>query len=736
VAIEKVTRVLVAVHKEHRDQFLKKLQRLGVMHITQTEPATAESQANADSRRVIQAIEAITPRVKKKGGLGRKRLSLQTFDELAASYDHTPAVERLNSLTREQAELESRLRTIETEFRRLKPWQELARSPAELYGLKAVTVTFGRFPGEDSVSAAQEALQDGPAAIEVVGRSDGEVCAYVVAIPESADKVNRTLSEYHFEAVDLRNVRGRPQEMLAELARETEQASARLKSVGDEIAQLGAELPKLKLAADALANEEARRATTASLPRTESVYLVHGWVRTRDLPRLGRLVDESGAAAMTEVEPAPGEEPPVALVNRRLLRPFEMVLELFSMPKPTEMDPTWIIAPFFSIFFAVCLTDAGYGIVIAALVYVLMRKMGPSNKLLGIVLIGALLTIPAGMLVGGWFADMPDRLGVTWLQELKNRLMWFDPIKDPMKFFIISLALGYVQLIAGILFEIADCLRVRNYGDALLGQLPWFIFLNALVARVLLSKSLPAWGSAGLILLVLASVAAIIVFTQRSRETALSQTLWFSLILSFFVYFGAKVRWLPPALAVAKWVFLGLFAAMFLRAAWSVVNSRQYKAAPVVLAVLGAGGVVLYFARILPPFPAFLPGLLFILLSPASRSLGAKLAWGGYALYGATGYIGVVLSYIRLMALGMCTGGIGMAINVIAWMVMPIPFVGVIAALIVLIIGHSYNIAVSVLGAFVHSLRLQYVEFFPRFYTGGGEGFSPFREVYQYVSVK
>jgi len=737
VAIDKVTRVLVAVHQDHRDQFLKKLHRLGVMHITQTEAATSESQMNADSRRVIQAIETLTPHAKKsKSAASRKQLSRREFDDVAASFNHAGAVDRLATLTRQEAELEARIRAIETETSRLELWAGLKHSPAEMYASKTVTVWFGSFADSDGLKAAEDALAGMPAGVEVVGRFDGQVLALVATAPGSADTASRVLSEHGFEVEDLRNVKGKPQQVIAGLAEEGRSARQRLQEAGAEIDQLSSVLPELKVAADALANEEARKATAAALARTESVALVHGWVRTRDVGRLNRLVEESGAAAMTEVKPAEGEEQPVALVNRPVFRPFEMVLELFSMPRPNELDPTWIIAPFFGIFFALCLTDAGYGIVVAVLAYFMMRKMGMSNKLLGIVLIGAILTIPAGALVGGWFGDIPDRLGVGWLQAFKNRLMWFDPIKDPMKFFIISLALGYVQLIAGIVFEIADCLRVRNYGDALLGQLPWFIFLNALVARVLLGKSLPAWVAAGLIVLILASVAAVVVFTQRSRETALSQTLWFSLILSFLVYFGTKIRWLPPALAAAKWAFLGLFAAMFLRAAWSVVSSRRYKAAPVALAVLGLGGVVLYFVRILPPLPAFLPGLLFILLSPASRSMGTRLAWGGYALYGATSYIGVVLSYIRLMALGMCTGGIGMAINVIAWMVMPIPVVGVIGALVVLIIGHSYNIAVSVLGAFVHSLRLQYVEFFPRFYTGGGERFAPFRETNEYVTVK
>ncbi|MBM3331292.1 hypothetical protein FJY68_05480 [candidate division WOR-3 bacterium] len=737
MAVEKVSRVLVAVHQEGRDPFLKKLQRLGVMHITQTESATPESQVNADSRRVIQAIETLTTRVKKrKHAGGRKELSRQEYDLLAANFDHSSAVERLTSLTHEQAELEARVQAITAERARLEPWSGLDYSPAEMYGLKTAVVSFGCFPVEDDLRTVQEVLKDGPGAVETVGRAGDEVRVLVAALPEAADRVARTLSENRFVTIDLHNVKSKPQDALADLAKDAAAARGRLQSIGAEIEQLGSALPELRVAADSLTNDELRRATAAAFAKTETVALIHGWVRTRDLGRLERLVTESGAAAMTGVHPAEGEETPVALVNRPVFRPFEMVLELFSMPRPNELDPTWIIAPFFGVFFALCLTDAGYGIVVAVLAYFMMRKMGMGNKLLGIILIGAILTIPAGALVGGWFGDIPDRLGVSWFQVFKNRLMWFDPVKDPMKFFILSIGLGYLQMIAGIAFEIVDCLRVRDFGGGLLGQLPWFLSLNALTARFVLAKSLPDWAMTALMLTILLSVAAIIVFTQRSRETAFSQTFWFALFSAFLVFVGARLGWLPAGFSLAKWAFWFLHLGMFVHAVVSTIRTRKFKPVPLGLGALAAAAVVLYFAGVLPAWIPSLTGALFFLLSPSSASMLAKFAWGGYALYGATGYIGVVLSYIRLMALGMCTGGVAVAINVIAWMLLPIPVVGIIGALIVLVVGHTYNIAVNVLGAFVHSLRLQYVEFFPRFYTGGGERFVPFRETNEYVAVK
>jgi V/A-type H+-transporting ATPase subunit I len=168
----------------------------------------------------------------------------------------------------------------------------------------------------------------------------------------------------------------------------------------------------------------------------------------------------------------------------------------------------------------------------------------------------------------------------------------------------------------------------------------------------------------------------------------------------------------------------------------STFRARKYKPLPLGLGVAAAVTMVLYFVHVLPAWIPSIVGVLFFLMSPSNATVMAKFLWGGYALYGATSYLGVVLSYIRLMALGMCTGGVAVAINVIAWMLLPVPVVGIIGAVIVLVVGHTYNIAVNVLGAFVHSLRLQYVEFFPRFYSGGGERFVPFRETNQFVSVK
>jgi V/A-type H+-transporting ATPase subunit I len=101
------------------------------------------------------------------------------------------------------------------------------------------------------------------------------------------------------------------------------------------------------------------------------------------------------------------------------------------------------------------------------------------------------------------------------------------------------------------------------------------------------------------------------------------------------------------------------------------------------------------------------------------------------------GFFGDTLSYARLMALGLSGAFLAMTINDIASLVLAIPYgIGVVMAIIILVFGHAFNLAISSLGAFVHSLRLQYLEFFSKFFTGGGQPFEPFAEAREYTIVR
>lgn len=118
-----------------------------------------------------------------------------------------------------------------------------------------------------------------------------------------------------------------------------------------------------------------------------------------------------------------------------------------------------------------------------------------------------------------------------------------------------------------------------------------------------------------------------------------------------------------------------------------------------------------------------------------SRSWGKRILKGLYGLYNVSGYLSDILSYSRLLALGLATGVIATVFNKMGSMVgKGIP--GVIVFILVFLVGHVMNIGVNILGAYVHTNRLQYVEFFGKFYEGGGRKFAPFNTNTKYFKIK
>ena len=124
--------------------------------------------------------------------------------------------------------------------------------------------------------------------------------------------------------------------------------------------------------------------------------------------------------------------------------------------------------------------------------------------------------------------------------------------------------------------------------------------------------------------------------------------------------------------------------------------------------------------------------LAFIALSLALLLMGHK----AMAMFQITGFMGDILSYARLMALGLCTTGIAMTVNVLAGMLYMLGTIGVLLAIVVFFIGHLFNFVINAMGSFVHGLRLHYVEFFTKFYRSGGSEFTPLKMNYEVAKIK
>ena len=404
--------------------------------------------------------------------------------------------------------------------------------------------------------------------------------------------------------------------------------------LSDAAAALSEDLLKLEILCDHYSNLLEREQTRGTAPATQRTVLLEGWVKERDYKRLEKTVSRFGASSLSRVEPAEDEEIPVEIENKNYVRPFEVITRLYGMPQHFEVDPTVFLAPFFALFFALCLTDAGYGLVIIALMGLFIKKIQGDKKLMWMLGICAAATVVAGALTGGWFGNAIQQF-VPGMKE-KRLDLWFDPIQQPMVFFGLALILGYVQILTGLVIAFGHNLKRKDYVAAVCDQLTWLIMLNSVV-----------------------------------------------------IFLASYFQVVPPE--------IGRFF----------------------------GYLVL------------VPAAVILLFSHREGGWGGRIGMGVYNLFSGIFYLGDVLSYLRLMALGMVTGGLAMAINIIAETARGIPYgIGIVAMIIVLVGGHGFNMAISGLGAFVHTLRLQYVEFFPKFLIGGGRSFEPLSKEYRHIYIK
>jgi len=372
--------------------------------------------------------------------------------------------------------------------------------------------------------------------------------------------------------------------------------------------------------------------------RTERTFVLEGWVRAIDKRRIEKdLAKRWSDVDLVTRPPREGEDPPIQLENRKSVQPFEFIMTLYGRPLYGEIDPTPLLAPFFVLFFAVCMGDAGYGVVLGALCALFLFKMkvqGGMRLLMQILFAGSIVTVVVGVLTGSYFG-IETRL----LPPALVRLMVINPLEEPMKMLNVAFLFGIVHILFGIGVRMVVNFRAGLWADAVFDELCWILFLMALAP------------------------------------------------LGYAFILGGVI---PEA--------LGFWAR---------------RAALAIAAVLFVSGIRKERNKLVGVFKSIL------------------------RFYNITGYFGYVLSYARLLALGLVAAAIVLVINGIAGMVTGLPFrLGYVAAVVILIFGHSFNLAVNILGAFVHSARLQYLEFFNKFFTGGGREFRPFRSERRYTVMK
>ena len=362
------------------------------------------------------------------------------------------------------------------------------------------------------------------------------------------------------------------------------------------------------------------------------VVLLEGWIPEDKESEVVSLLESSGV--YYEMRNATREDnAPIKLKNNAYTRMYEVLTQMYGMPDYAEFDPTPILAPFFSLFFAFCMGDAGYGLALIALGFILKKKLSKSLRgMMNLVITLGIFTTVFGMILGTFFGVSLVELNLP--SELKE-FMIVGKIGDTSydKQMLLALIIGVVHISIAMLVKA-------------IGQTVRFGF----------KESLSAWG-------------------------------WLLLVVGFITT-GSLSFFKVISEDVSTWAFI---------------------------LIGGIASIGIY------------------LLNNIHRNVFVNIGAGVWDTYNmATGLMGDVLSYIRLYALGLAGGMLGGVFNQLAFMVNDAagPAIGWLFCGLILIFGHTLNIAMSCLSAFVHPLRLTFVEYFKNSgYEGKGEAYKPFATV-------
>jgi V/A-type H+-transporting ATPase subunit I len=440
---------------------------------------------------------------------------------------------------------------------------------------------------------------------------DGAITCLLVFNRRFSTQVHSLLQSEQLSEVRLPTAyQGRPfREILQEISRRRAEIPAELDAVRGRLdgvarsqqAQLVAQRAMLLDRLDEL------RMVSQCLESSHTFALA-GWIPERDAPALQRAL-HAGFEGRVLVERLPigradWAEMPVLIENPRVVRPFQLLLELMPPPRYGTIDPTPLIAFFFPLFFGVILGDVGYGLLLLGLaLWLRARRVGPAWLQQGahVMCVAALAAIAFGLAFGEFFGDLGHRFGL--------RPLVVDRADAIPALLLFSVGLGVVQVTVGLALGAVNGYLGRHYKEAL-------------------SRAATLLGLVLVLVLVLLAVVADL---------------------------------LPRSLLTPSLVLLAVVVAL-----------------------------LVYSVGILGPLEVL-------------------------------GVLGNVLSYTRLIAVGLASLILAQVANQLAGLAGSILLGAIVGALF-----HGLNLALCLFSPSIQSLRLQYVEFFGRFFQPGGRPFHPF----------
>ena len=466
-----------------------------------------------------------------------------------------------------------------------------------------------------------------------------EWAVLIVAYKKNSTEIEKIskagLTEFYFD-----KSYGSPKDAIKKLKKEiTSIESKRDKIIKDLQVYSKNQLADLLALREQIQLERIRKEITYNFAKTDSSYIIKGWILEEDEQKFKEMVKKSSNEYIISNFEKPSvnpDNPPTYIKTPGWAEGFKGLVSMFALPKYNEINPTIIMGIFFIVFFGLMLGDAGYGLILLILSLYGYFKLGKHSKLfkdwsfMGFWM-GLVSTI-VGLLTNSFFGDFIPRFiyGDPNLTIYSTNIFSIqlpaNSIKDPITILVIALLFGLLHLNIGVILGIFQAGREKKYKEIL----------------------------------------------------------------------TAKSCWIPLQLG---------------------------------------GGILIGFTILDIQFiqPVLIIGAILVIIGLIQLFISS----GPIGFFNITGYVGDWLSYARLLALGLATTGMALAFNVVAQLIGDmIPLIGVIITVILLILAHLVNLAIQSLGAGIHSLRLQYVEFFNRFYEGGGHEYAPFKIKRKYTKLE
>ena len=660
MAIADLSKVEVVLPRDDLDNALSGLERSGLVHVDDVHdrldedfaaheaepPAATGAGRQADTDFLLQLFQRFAPI--KKGLLEEFFGSPppRTRDQLSSLVDSVDVAElrgRLGGELTRYEQLLSERALLRQRRANLEPWRALDVPLDDLAAGRHSTLLPVRMPGvADAVAAAAGAGELGSSAAWVPV-SAGKRASYGVlaVVNEQAADAQDGLRRLRGEVVDLPGGAVTPGAALAT-------ADARLAEIDAQLAELEQRFANaaeryrgaVQAHADAASGKRAEQEARRRLYYSKRAAVLIGWVRSEHVDPLRIVLAQTCPRARARISaPAVADDPPVDLSNRTLVRPFEFLIRMFGMPRYFAIDPTPFVAVAMTLFYALALGDAGYGLLQVLLALWLMRRYqsaGDTRLFLRMFVITGVAAMVVGVLTWSFFGASPG----------------FDPDRPETRI------LGFLPLIT----PTRDIVPLMGFSIGV-----------------------------GVIFQLASIVAGLVTFWKSGwqRDAVLQQGSWLALLVTLLL-----------------WVAVRAAGAAALETASTVLVAAS--AATVVLFGIREGGRI---GRILA---------------------GIVSLYGIVGYYGLVGFFSDVLSYMRLGILSLTSAFIGQVGNLMGGLFFgggsgAAVVMGAIVGGLIVVLFHALNLVLSMLGAFVHSLRLNYLESFQRYFDPKGRAFSPLR---------